>query len=114
MFPIRSFLQLLLDDKLVALIVTVETDEGVKQCTTVLIQLSDLERRSEFVPENVKFTLSADDIANDDGTALLEMETNPFSSSRRSACCCGRVGARPYSSPRTLVTSRHQIAERVG
>lgn len=72
MFPIRSFLQLLLDDKLVAVIVTVETDEGVKQCTTVLIQLSDLERRSEFVPENVKFTLSADDIANDDGTALPE------------------------------------------
>lgn len=77
-FPVRGFLQNLLDDKLVALVITVETGDARKQDSAcVLIQISDLGKRDEFTrtPENVKFTLSIDDIDNDNGAALPEMDS---------------------------------------
>lgn len=44
LFPVRNFLQLLLDDKLLAIVVTIETEDGQKECTCVVVQLSDLGR----------------------------------------------------------------------
>lgn len=103
--PIRSFLQLLLDDKLVALILTVETDDGVRHCICVLVQRLDLERGAEFIPNDVKFTLSSEDIAADVDTVIPDLSRAPHPS----ASCRWRFRTKPCASSRLLVTTRDRM-----
>lgn len=105
MVPIRSFLQLLLDDKLVALILTVETDDGVRHCICVLVQRLDLERGAEFIPNDVKFTLSSEDIAADVDIVIPDLSRAPHPS----ASCRWRFRTKPCASSRLLVTTRDRM-----
>lgn len=57
-YPLRLFLQNLLDDKLTFIVIRVFDSNGkVLQCAAVLVQLSDLGKGTNFVPKNVELEL---------------------------------------------------------
>lgn len=61
-YPLRRFLQKLLDDKLTAVIVKVLDGNGkVLECAVVLVQLSDIRHETDFIPTNVEVELVEDE-----------------------------------------------------
>jgi len=57
-YPLREFLQKLLDDKLTFIVVKVLDANGkVQQCACVLVQIADLQRDTGFIPSKLELEL---------------------------------------------------------
>ena len=56
-YPVRSFVQLLLDNQLVALAFKVKNGQSTIDCCSSLVQVTDLGKKASFIPNNVKFEL---------------------------------------------------------
>lgn len=71
-YPVRGFIQLLLDDALIALAFKVQDRDGNRvDCRSSLLQIADLGKKSNFIPKDVSFEL--DSKRQEDNTVIQDV-----------------------------------------